>query len=133
MHLILRLRHYIGLMKCELRITNYEFPFHNICTNVKEWAYVKAGNVKNRRDKKGDLFEWIALVDLPPCMQCTLHIRVVLSKKLNLHFLFLISSLGYKIKGISSKSCFLNIEKFLEEIVWSLFWSQGSKNGIFIV
>ena len=49
--------------------------------------------------------------------QCTLHIRVVLSKKLNLHFLFLISSLGYKIKGISSKTCFLNIEKILEEIV----------------
>ena len=65
--------------------------------------------------------------------QSTLHIRVVLSKKLNLHFLFLISSLGYKIKGISSKTCFLNIEKILEEIVWSLFWSQGSKNGIFIV
>ena len=49
--------------------------------------------------------------------ECTLHIRVVLSKKLNLHFLFLISSLGYKIKGISSKTCFLNIEKILEEIV----------------
>ena len=64
---------------------------------------------------------------------CTLHIRVVLSKKLNLHFLFLICSLGYKNKGISSKTCFLNIEKILEEIVWSLFWSQGSKNGIFIV
>ena len=50
-------------------------------------------------------------------LQSTLHIRVVLSKKLNLHFLFLISSLGYKIKGISSKTCFLNIENFLEEIV----------------
>ena len=49
--------------------------------------------------------------------QCTLHIRVVLSKKLNLHFLFLICSLGYKNKGISSKTCFLNIEKNLEEIV----------------
>ena len=66
-------------------------------------------------------------------LQGTLHIRVVLSKKLNPHFLFLICSLGYINKGISSKTCFLNIEKILEEIVWSLFWSQGSKNGIFIV
>ena len=49
--------------------------------------------------------------------QCTLHIRVVLSKKLELHFLFLICSLGYKNKEISSKKCFLNIENFLEEVV----------------
>ena len=49
--------------------------------------------------------------------QCTLHIRVVLSKKLNLSFLFLICSLGYMNKGISSKTCFLNIEKILEEVV----------------
>ena len=48
---------------------------------------------------------------------CTLHNKVVLSKKLNLHFLFLICSLGQKNKGILSKTCFLNIEKFLEEIV----------------
>ena len=48
---------------------------------------------------------------------CTLHIWVVLSKNLNPHFLFLICSLGYINKGISSKTCFLNIEKILEEIV----------------
>ena len=49
--------------------------------------------------------------------QCTLHIRVVLSKKLNLHFLFLMCSLGYNNEGFSSKTCFLNIEKIFEEIV----------------
>ena len=53
----------------------------------------------------------------PGPKECTLHNRVVLSKKLNLHFLFLICSLGYNNKGFSSKTCFLNIEKILEEIV----------------
>ena len=86
------------------------WPSQNMNFNRKDHACVCA-----ELQQEGSLR--IRILSVTTAVHCTLHIRVVLSKKLNFHFLFLISSLGYKIKGISSKTCFLNIERILEEIV----------------